>query len=155
MTIRPAQTKDIPRIYQLLQQILAVHHKARPDLFKAQGSKLSPEQISEIIKDETQPFFVFVDEKDEILGYIICQIKVQTGEVLQPIKTLFIDDLCVDEAARGQKIGLKLYQHVKDYAKSTHCYNLTLNVWNDNVKALAFYERLGLRPLYTQLEEKL
>lgn len=32
-------------------------------------------------------------------------------------KSLFIDDLCVDKGARGQKIGEKLYQFALDYAK--------------------------------------
>ena len=33
--IRLAQEKDIPKIENLLEQILLVHHKGRPDIFKA------------------------------------------------------------------------------------------------------------------------
>ena len=68
------------------------------------------------------------------------------------VKTLFIDDLCVDKEARGQKIGEKLYQFALDYAKELGCYNLTLHVWNDNAGALRFYERLGMKPRYTEME---
>ena len=67
-------------------------------------------------------------------------------------KTLFIDDLCVDKEARGQKIGEQLYQFALDYAKELGCYNLTLHVWNDNAGALRFYERLGMKPRYTEME---
>ena len=68
------------------------------------------------------------------------------------VKTLFIDDLCVDKEARGQKIGEKLYQFALDYAKELGCYNLTLHVWNDNAGAVRFYERLGMKPRYTEME---
>ena len=60
------------------------------------------------------------------------------------IKTLYIDDLCVDESARGTHIGKALYESVLDYARKTGCYNVTLNVWAGNVGALKFYEKAGL-----------
>ena len=44
------------------------------------------------------------------------------------IKTLYIDDLCVDENVRGKSIGKQLFEHVKSYAKEIECYNITLNV---------------------------
>ena len=61
------------------------------------------------------------------------------------IKTLYIDDLCVDESARGLHIGKDLYEFVLDYAKDQGCYNVTLNVWADNVNAVRFYEKIGMR----------
>ena len=71
---------------------------------------------------------------------------------LKAVKTLFVDDLCVDKEARGQKLGEKLYQFALDYAKELGCYNLTLHVWNDNEGAVRFYERLGMKPRYTEME---
>ena len=70
-----------------------------------------------------------------------------------PQKTLFVDDLCVDEAARGQKIGEKLYQFALKYAKEIGCYNLTLNVWSANKSAVRFYERQGMTPQETRMEQ--
>lgn len=61
------------------------------------------------------------------------------------IKTLYIDDLCVDENLRGGGIGYKIFEHVKNYAKEEHCYNLTLNVWALNEGAKKFYEKCGLK----------
>lgn len=61
------------------------------------------------------------------------------------IKTLYIDDLCVDETARGKHIGTSLYEYVLKYAKEQGCYNVTLNVWADNVNAVKFYEKIGLK----------
>ena len=61
------------------------------------------------------------------------------------IKTLYIDDLCVDELARGGHIGTRLYEYVLDVARQQGYYNVTLNVWADNVNARKFYEKIGLR----------
>ncbi|AND79516.1 GNAT family N-acetyltransferase [Streptococcus pantholopis] len=152
MTIRPAQKTDIPALEKLLQQILTVHHQARPDLFTAKGGKYSREELKGLIADELRPVFVYEDEHGRILGHLFTIIQEAKAPSV-PHKTLFIDDLCVDEEARGQKIGSELYQFALKYAREIGCYNLTLNVWNDNQGALRFYERQGLRAQETRLEQ--
>uniref|UniRef100_UPI0040294F3E GNAT family N-acetyltransferase n=1 Tax=Ruminococcus bicirculans (ex Wegman et al. 2014) TaxID=1160721 RepID=UPI0040294F3E len=72
--------------------------------------------------------------------------------VLTDIKTLYIDDLCVDENCRGQHIGSVLYEAVKKFAKEQGCYNVTLNVWECNPSARKFYEKAGLKPYKTCME---
>ena len=73
--------------------------------------------------------------------------------VLMLIKTLFIEDLCIDENARGQKIGEQLCHFAEKFAQEMGCYNLTLNVWNDNAGALRFYEHQGFKPQETIMEK--
>ena len=68
------------------------------------------------------------------------------NSVLTDIKTLYIDDLCVDEAMRGKHIGRELYEAAVALARESGCYNLTLNVWSCNPSALRFYEKCGLLP---------
>ena len=107
-----------------------------------------------MINDLNRAIFVYEDENGCILGHLFMVIQ-DISENDGPQKThksLFIDDLCVDKEARGQKIGEKLYQFALDYAKEQGCYNVTLHVWNDNAGALRFYERLGMRPRYTEME---
>ncbi len=72
--------------------------------------------------------------------------------ILTDVKTLYIDDLCVDARCRGQQIGSMLYLFVLDFAKESGCYNLTLNVWSCNASAIAFYERMGLKPQKVGME---
>ena len=153
MPIRKAQVSDIPALQELLQQILLVHHQARPDIFKAKGSKFSNEELEKILSQESTPIFVFENESGGILCHLFCSINEPVSPVLNPIKTLFIEDLCVNEKARGQKVGEQLYRFVEDYAREIGCYNLTLNVWNDNVGALDFYERLALQAQETVMEK--
>ena len=98
--IRRAQKKDIPKIEDLLAQVDLVHHNGRPDIFKI-GKKYSEEELKVILKDETRPILVCTDESDEVLGYCFCIFqKHENNSVLTDIKTLYIDDLCVDETFR-------------------------------------------------------
>lgn len=66
--------------------------------------------------------------------------------------SLFIDDLCVDTTIRGKHIGQKLFEHAKKEAMRLGCYEVTLNVWEGNDSAKAFYEKMGLKPKETQME---
>jgi len=147
MYIRRAKETDMPGINNLLRQVLMVHHNGRPDLFKANAKKYTDEQLAELIKDDTKPIFVCVDDSEEVLGYAFCVWQQHVNnEILTDIKTLYIDDLCVDETRRGQHIGKSLYEYVVAYAKENKFYNVTLNVWSLNESAMKFYEACGLVP---------
>ena len=69
--IRRAVEKDIPKIIELLKQVCLVHHKGRPDIFKV-GTKYSAEELKVILKDESRPIRVSVDENDNVQGYCFC-----------------------------------------------------------------------------------
>lgn len=147
MIIRRALKKDMPGILKLLSQVLEVHHQGRPDLFKGGVRKYTDSELAELIKDDTKPIFVGVDETDRVLGYAFCVfIQHIDNNILTDIKTLYIDDLCVDEEMRGQHVGKQLYEYVLGFAKEQGCYNVTLNVWALNEGAMKFYEACGLKP---------
>ena len=144
--IRKAQEKDIAKIEDLLLQVDLVHHNGRPDIFKI-GRKYSEDELKALLTDENRPILVSVNENDEVLGYCfgIFQMHVDSS-VLTDIKTLYIDDLCVDESLRGKHIGKELYDGAVKLARDSGCYNLTLNVWSCNPSAMKFYEKMGLVP---------
>jgi ribosomal protein S18 acetylase RimI-like enzyme len=147
MTIRRAQEKDVEGIKRLLLQVAAVHHQGRPDLFKGGSRKYTDEEIKEIILDEGKPIFVAADEEGYLMGYAFCVFQQHIGNnILTDVKTLYIDDLCVDENIRGRHVGKHLYDEVIEFAKEKECYNVTLNVWSCNEAAMKFYERCGLKP---------
>lgn len=148
MEIRRAKEKDMGRINELLRQVCLVHHTGRPDLFKGDGSrKYTDGQLREIIQDDRRPVFVAVDDGGLVLGYAFCIFQQHLDDnILTDIKTLYIDDLCVDESIRGQHIGKALYGHVLRFAEAQGCYNVTLNVWSCNEAAMRFYENCGLKP---------
>ena len=150
--IRRAIEKDIPKIGDLLSQVDLVHHKGRPDIFKI-GRKYSDDELSVLLKDDTRPILVAVDGDGNVQGYCFCIFQQHINDsVLTDIKTLYIDDLCVDEAMRGQHIGKELYNAAVELAKENGCYNLTLNVWSCNPSAMGFYESCGLVPQKVAME---
>ncbi len=151
--IRRAEEKDIERLLYILSQVLEVHARIRPDLFVSGTTKYSADELKEIIGDDKRPIFVYVDENDEALGYAFCIVKEPAfTSTMHPRTTMFIDDLCVDEAYRGKKIASSLFDYVKDEAKKLGCYEVTLNVWEGNDSARAFYDKMGMKPKETQLE---
>ena len=99
--IRLARAEDIPRLQELLGQILIVHHHARPDVFKSEGSKFTDADLEAVINDPNKPIFVYEDEEGRILGHLFLMIK---------------------------------------------------EVSDDNAGAVRFYERLGMKPRYTEME---
>ncbi len=154
MTIRRAVEQDMEGINRLLRQVLMVHYNGRPDLFKKNAKKYTDEQLRDMIGDDESPIFVAVDDAAEVLGYAFCVFKQYPNDnILTDIKTLYIDDLCVDEACRRQHVGRRLYEHVVSFAREQGCYNVTLNVWECNPGAKKFYERCGLVPQKTGMEK--
>lgn len=151
--IRRAEESDMPAIGALLEEVELVHHRGRPDLFKNGGRKYYDEELKVLLKDENRPIFVYDDEAGGVLGYAFCILEDHAGEnVMTSIKTLYIDDICVFERARGRGVGRTLYEHVLKYAGSIGCYNVTLNVWECNPGARAFYEKMGMKPYKTSME---
>ena len=153
MYVRRAETRDIPAILNLLVQVDMVHHRGRPDLFKGPATKYSAEELQIICSDEATPVFVCTDENDRVLGHGFCILQHSGGPLMEEHKTLYIDDICVDEKARGQGAGRALYERILDYAREKGCYNVTLNVWSCNPGAMAFYEKLGLVPYKVGMEK--
>lgn len=147
MEIRRATEQDMDGINRLLLQVCLVHHKGRPDLFKYGAKKYTDEELKTIIHDDMRPIFAAVDADGTVLGYAFCVFQQHIGDnILTDIKTLYIDDLCVDENIRGRHIGSRLYEYVLAYARESGCYNVTLNVWSCNESAMKFYQACGLKP---------
>ncbi len=142
--IRKATHNDIPRILELLSQVNDVHADGRPDFFIKGKRKYNEEDLLKIINDDTTPVFVY-EKNDDIKGYAFCVIQdLSRCDNLCPDKSLYIDDICVDENYRRHGVGKKLYEHVVQFAKEERCFNITLNVWAKNPGAQAFYESMGM-----------
>lgn len=153
--VRKAQYGDIPAILRLLEQVNLVHHLGRPDIFR-RGTKYNDAELKEIICNPSRLLLVAEDGEGNVCGHAFCEFQQHLGSrLLTDIKTLYVDDICVDENHRRQNFGTELYEAVRGAAVDTGCHNITLNVWEMNPAAMAFYRSLGLEPLKTTLEERL
>ena len=153
MTIRKAEEKDIPRIIELLGQVLQIHAAIRPDIFIPGTTKYTVDELKELLKNKENPIYVAVNKADVCVGYAFCQLREQPfSKNMVPFKSLFIDDLCVDQQERGQHIGESLFNYVKNEAKRLGCYEVTLNVWAGNTSAEKFYEKMGMKTKERRME---
>ena len=155
MEIRLANKTDIPGMIHLLKQVGQVHHDIRPDLFRDGAQKYDELALEELLQDELRPIFVGIAD-GKLLGYCFCIIEeIKDDPVLRDVKSLYIDDLCVEETCRGQHVGSRLYDHVCNYARAIGCRSVTLNVWCGNDSAMRFYETRGMKPRKIYMEAAL
>ena len=153
--IRRAKYTDIDRMNVLLYQVQQLHADGRPDIFKNGAKKYTTEELKAIIADDMTPIFVY-EEDGMVMGYAFCIYQITPeSEQLHARKVLYIDDLCVDESYRRKHIGKKLYEHVLTVAKENGCDSVTLNVWRVNPSAERFYQKMGMEPLKTMMEQRL
>lgn len=151
--IRKADKKDINGIMRLLRQVNDVHASGRPDIFIPGHAKYNPEKLSSILDTPETPVFSALDSDGNVIGYCFCVVQDNTNaNNLIPHKSLYIDDLCIDEKERGKHIGRKIFEYVKLFAEENNFYNITLNVWSCNPVARKFYESLGMKPMKTVME---
>ena len=155
MHIRFAETRDIPGMIALLQQVGEVHHQIRPDLFRSGAQKYDEAALAALLEDPKRP--ILIAELDGMVaGYCFCILQENRDDpVLCDRKVLYIDDLCVDETVRGKGVATALYDKTLEYAKELGCHSVTLNVWCGNDRAMAFYEKCGMKPQKIGMEKVL
>ncbi len=153
MNIRRATRADLAAVNKLLRQVLEVHHAGRPDLFLSGCKKYADDELLDLFLDDNRPIFVAENAEKQIVGYAFCvKRKGEGGSVFTDLPTLYIDDICVDELARGRGVGKALYEYVAAYAKREGFARITLNVWSCNQGATAFYEKMGFVPYKVGME---
>ena len=154
--IRKADLNYIGGIISLLYQVHDVHADGRPDIFQKGGIKYNEKELAEVLKNENTPVYVFENEEGKILGHLFCEVQVtEENHSTKARKSLYIDDICIDKNARGMHIGTALYEYAVGLAKSMDCNSILLNVWELNSGAKKFYEKCGMKPLKTYMEQVL
>ena len=113
--------------------------------------KYTESDLTELLCDEARPVWCALED-EHFLGYCFCQWKeYRDSSVSTDRKELYIDDLCVDETARGNGVATVLFRHVTAVAKAAGAKFITLNVWEGN-SARNFYDKMGMKPRKTTLD---
>ena len=98
MVIRRAAEKDIPRLKELLGQVLELHASIRPDIFIPNTTKYTDTELTEMVKNDRNPIYVAVGEDDRVNGYVFCELREQPfSNNMIPFTSLFIDDLVYNQ----------------------------------------------------------
>jgi GNAT superfamily N-acetyltransferase len=133
ITFRYAVAADFAVVLELASQLAAQIEAPAPPMTAAQFETyyVSPHA----------PMHLLLAVKDSrVAGMISWTL---THELYSADTRVYISDVSIDRAARGQGIGAALMAEVKAWARAHNATKLGWEVWHRNFAARAFYERLG------------
>jgi len=138
LTLDTATPADIPALLTLIgelaeferlaQEVVVTEASLQEALFCA---KPAVETVIARVDGEVAGFALFFHNFSTFLG--------RSG--------LYIEDLYVRPALRGQGIGRSLLAHIARLAAARGCGRMEWSVLNWNRRAIGFYESLGARPV--------
>ena len=138
VSIRPVGREDFPSFLSLIDALADYEHLARPDA--EARHRLLEDAFSE--RPRYEAFLASVDGED--VGYAIVY---ETYSSFLALPTMYLEDIFVLPAARGQKAGLALFLHVASLARQRNCGRMDWTVLDWNTLAQDFYDALGARHL--------
>ncbi len=127
---RKATEEDFPQVLELIKE-LAVFEKA--------GEKVTNTVAK--MREEQDQFECFVAELEtkKIVGIALCFYAYSTWVG----KYLFLEDLIVKEAYRGNKIGSQLINKVFELAQAKKVQRVRWQVLDWNTSAIEFYKKIN------------
>ena len=136
LTIRPARAGDEALVLRMIRDLAT--YEREPDAVQA-----TEDSIRASLFSEGAEVFAFIAEQDSKpvgLALWFLTFSTWTGR-----PSLYLEDLFVVEAARGQGVARALFRRLAQEAKARNCARIDWAVLDWNVDAMAFYERLGGR----------
>lgn len=153
MIIRYAREDDADALVALLAQVGRAHSEGRPDIYCSPLSKHTRESAEKLINDKAGGVIV-AETGGKVCGELIYKIFDRPCDgFFKARKWLYIDDLCVDENARGQGIAGALIKEAERIANDENCDAVELNCWAFNTAAAGVYEKAGYTPQKTEYEK--
>jgi GNAT superfamily N-acetyltransferase len=138
LAIRVARESDFPQLIALFQEF--AHFQKTPE--RMTNSVAQMQQEKEFFQG-----FVAVDDQGTIVGYATWFFTYHTWVG----KCLYMDDLYVNQAHRGQGLGQQLLQRVIQQAKETACNRMRWLVSDWNTNAQQFYKKMGASLDHTEM----
>jgi GNAT superfamily N-acetyltransferase len=133
-TVRPGRPADLPAFIALMKGLAASEDLPGPDA--AAQARLHQHAFA-----SPRPFELLVaEEGGEVRG---CAVYFFTYSTFLACPVLDLEDLFVDQAARGRGMGSALMKGLAEIAVERGCGRLQWHVREWNEKAQAFYQRLG------------
>ena len=163
MKIRPAAAGDFEQVGNIFLEELQFHADLLPDRFQVAEPIMTLAWYDEILQNPEKTLLVAEEngscdgaqdrlydgaQDKRIVGQILLNItKTPDDPIIKPRKFVYVDELAVAASHRGQGIGKKLMEAVKAWAKQQGIREIELNVWEENGRAIHFYEKLGYQTI--------
>jgi ribosomal protein S18 acetylase RimI-like enzyme len=133
-TIRKALTEDCPRMMELIRE-LATFERAPDEV------TVTPEQFVEagFGKNPVWQALVILNDSEKIIGMSLWYMRYSTWKGLR----LYLEDLIVTEAYRGEGFGKILFDKTVEAAKNLGVTGMMWQVLDWNEPAIRFYKKYG------------
>lgn len=137
ITIREATPDDVAQIRQFIVE-LAIYEKAEHEV------TASPDDLTNTLFGNNATAHCLICEKDSsAIGFAVYFYNYSTW---QGQNGLYLEDLYVSPAYRGQGAGKALLQHLARIAVENNCGRFEWSVLDWNKPAIDFYDSLGAKP---------
>jgi ribosomal protein S18 acetylase RimI-like enzyme len=131
----PAQAEDIENVAALIAAFRSWWGKDEPTLEKIR-------ETTAVLVDDPNTEFLLAAPGDGARPAGVCQLRYRLS-VWTGADDCWLEDLYVDDSARGTGLGRALVNAAFDRARQRGCRRMELDVNEQNTAAIAFYERLG------------
>lgn len=142
-SIKKATTKDALKILNISKKTFVEsfgqYHNEK-DMKHYINQSFTLEKIKQALKDKSIIFYI-VTFNDNIIGYA----KLNCPKNQKEIKKIQLERLYIKKNFQKNKLGSKLMKKALIHSKK-HNFNIFyLSVWQENKKAIKFYESFGLK----------
>ncbi len=145
--IVPVGSNDIEKLQAISRVTFSqtfTEHNSAEDMDTYLTKSFSVQQLSSEVNHPDSEFY-FAKDGEIIIGYL----KVNTGaaQTESTDRNAFeIERIYVDQSYLGKKIGQLLFEKAIELAKQKKASYVWLGVWEENHRALAFYNKNGFVP---------
>ncbi|MBU3113063.1 GNAT family N-acetyltransferase [Clostridium lacusfryxellense] len=155
IAIRDFNIDDFKGVNILMNQVHKLHMDSRADIYRKTDEPISNKDFLRIANDNNI-ISILAETNSIIVGLCIISIKpVSSNIALLARKVAYMEDLCVHQDYRKQRIGKRLFNEAKDRTLKFNVDSLELMVWEFNKNAIDFYENQGMNTRSRIMEMKL
>jgi len=145
--IRQSTIDDFEGVSQVLLEAVRFHRELLPDRFWVPDPIMTMNWFQEVLENGKKALFVAAVD-GQIAGVILLEIMMaEDGPILLPRRYGYVSELAVLQAYQGRGIGKALMQQAKQWSLEQGVNELELQVWEDNHRAVALYEKLGYQTI--------
>lgn len=146
-----ATLNDREAVNALAREVHAMHVQWRPDIYEMPGELYPQDRFLEAVRNRS----LYVAKIHGVtVGYVSLKIRDYDWPGVVRRKVMLVDEICVEETARGQGIGRAIMEDVHALAKAFGCTDLQLGVYPQNDAAVAFYQKCGFSIRSIDMQKK-
>lgn len=146
ISIRRASLNDISQLQEIgrrtFEETFSGSNTAE-NMVRYLDESFSVEKLASELSDSDAAFY-FAVSGEEVIGYLKLNFGASQTE-LNDNRSVEIERIYVLKEFHGQKVGQMLYGKAIEVARENHADYVWLGVWEENPRAIAFYEKNGFK----------